>query len=426
LKAEIITIGDEILIGQVVDTNSAWMAKGLNEIGWEVSRIVTISDTQESIISALDQASKRSDAVLITGGLGPTKDDVTKFALCEFFQDKLVVHEESLTHIRAMFERVGRSMNPANLQQAHLPSKCQVLQNDFGTAPGMLFTHNKIKIFSMPGVPYEMKGIMQSHVLPMLETLGGDVVEHRTFVTANVPESHISEMLEAFENSLPASCKLAYLPHFNFVRLRLTVRGKKASKLHELLTAKSLELTKILGKMVISETDGQIQEILSKILAKRKESITCAESCTGGYVSHLLTSVPGSSAYFPGSVVTYSYENKSEFLGIDPTLLWSQGAVSKEVVEQMCVAARAKMKTNYALALSGIAGPTGGTPDKPVGTVWIAVCNENEVFSKMYVLRGNRIQNIQRSAYLGLEMVRKLMCNELPSSTEGIPLSNVD
>lgn len=413
LKAEIITIGDEILIGQIVDTNSAWMGRKLNEIGWEISSIQSIRDLREHIISALELACKRSDAVLITGGLGPTKDDITKYALCDFFGSELVFHELTYAHISTVFKSINKPLLDAHRSQAMLPSNCEALPNRFGTAPGMLFHYNGCVVISMPGVPYEMKGIMEESVLPLLQSKSNEAIQSSTIVTANVPESVISSMLSDFEDGLPNHIKLAYLPHYNFVRLRLTARGSKLNDFETELNVLTNQMCEVLGKMVIAKSDLRIEEIVGQILNTQGKTVSFAESCTGGFVAHLITSVPGSSKYFPGSVVTYSYENKTDVLGVDPEILWKEGAVSESVVRKMCASVRENNNTNYGLALSGIAGPDGGTPEKPVGTLWIAVCDEHRIFTKNYQLKGNRQQNIERSANLGLEMLRKLMLGEL-------------
>ena len=409
MKAEIITIGDEILIGQIVDTNSAWMGKQLNRIGWEISRIHTIPDTIEAIVDTLQQASSRSAAVLITGGLGPTKDDVTKDALCRFFECDLEFDQTSYDRIAERFKALNKPMKNAHRHQAMLPSKCTAIDNEYGTAPGMHFVHQSCDIISMPGVPYEMKGLMTNVVLDVLKSRSQESVYYQTLVTANVPESVLAERLTNFELKLPTHLKLAYLPHYNLVRLRLTAKGSQAEGLEALVGNLIDEMKQILGNVVIADEDLPIAQIVGNLLKQRNETVSFAESCTGGYVAHLITSNAGSSAYFPGSVVTYSYDNKTEVLGVDSEILWQDGAVSEAVVTKMARTIRIKNKTNYALALSGIAGPDGGTEEKPVGTVWMAVCNAERVVTKCYQLKGNRIQNIERSAHLGLELLRKLI-----------------
>lgn len=389
------------------------MAGKLHETGYEVRRILSISDKTEAIHSALESSLHDADLVLMTGGLGPTRDDITKAALCSFFNCELVFNEEVFNHISGLFTALNKPMKEAHRNQAMVPSACTPLTNRFGTAPGMMFkTHGKT-IVSMPGVPYEMKGLMEDHVLPMLTTSSDEQIVFKTLLTANVPESIISEQLTDFEDNLPSYIKLAYLPNYNFVRLRLTAKYSGVTDLNKEVENLAEKIKTILGEVVISEEDITIQQLVGKILKQRKQTMSLAESCTGGYVAHMITSVAGSSAYFPGSVVTYSYENKTEVLGVDSEILWQVGAVSEEVVEKMAKSVRQKYDTDYSLALSGIAGPDGGTKDKPVGTVWIAVCSRDRIYSKKYQLKGNRIQNIERSGHLGLEMLRKLIVGEL-------------
>lgn len=409
LKAEIITIGDEILIGQIVDTNSAWLGQKLNPLGWEIVRITTISDTIEEIQSTVDAALKRSDLVIMTGGLGPTKDDVTKQALCDYFNTELVFDEDTYKQVVKLFKHYQRDVSEVNKNQARIPANSTALFNRFGTAPGMWFESNSSILVSLPGVPYEMKCIIEDEVIPRISTLSQDVVEHRTLVVAGVPESVISERITTIESNLSPNLKIAYLPHYNFVRVRISGKGNNRSDITSQLENVKSEIIAIMGDRVVAAQDETIAETVGKLLSEQEKTVSFAESCTGGFVAHLITSIPGSSGYFPGSVVTYSYENKTDVLGIDPDILWTQGAVSEDVVSKMAVAVREKNKTNYGLAISGIAGPGGGTPDKPVGTVWMAVCNEDSVTSKMYSLRGDRIQNIERSAHLGLELLRKKM-----------------
>jgi len=409
LKAEIITIGDEILIGQIVDTNSAWLGQQLNPLGWEITRITTISDTADEIINAVDVGLSRSDMVIMTGGLGPTKDDVTKDALCAYFNTELVFDETTYQHVEKLFRHFKREVSEVNRNQAYIPSNSKALFNRFGTAPGMWFDTDRGILISLPGVPYEMKCIIEDEVIPRIADLSKDIFEHRTVVISGVPESVISERIASVESNLPSNLKIAYLPHYNIVRVRITGRGTDKKTVEDQLNQAKNQIIEILDDHVVAITDEKIEEVIGNLLSNRKETVSFAESCTGGYVAHLITSIPGSSSYFPGSVVTYSYENKTDILGIDPDVLWSKGAVSQEVVEKMATAVRAKHGTDYGLAISGIAGPGGGTDEKPVGTVWMTVCDKNNVVSKLYTLRGDRSQNIERSAHLGLELLRKMI-----------------
>lgn len=407
MKAEIITIGDEILIGQVVDTNSAWLGQELNPLGWDITRITTISDQADEIKNAISDSSKRADMVIVTGGLGPTKDDVTKKTLCEHFGVELVFDETAYKNVERIFNFLKRPVTQVNKDQALIPANAKALHNNFGTAPGLWVEHDNTILVVLPGVPYEMKDIMTNEVFPRIMHLSGDVVAHRTLVVSGMPESVISEKIEQIEINLPTGIKLAYLPNYSVVRLRITGKGSNEEEINQLLNKTVVEIKAILGQFVVSDTDRRIEEIVGELLATKNKTASFAESCTGGYVAHLVTSVPGSSAYFPGSVVTYSYENKTDVLGVDADLLWNKGAVSQEVVEKMATSVRIKNATDYGLAISGIAGPSGGTKDKPVGTVWMAVSDINGVQSVEYHLRGDRKQNIERSGNLALEMLRK-------------------
>lgn len=407
LKAEVITIGDEILIGQIIDTNSAWLGENLNPLGWEIHRITTIHDTSEEITSAVDEALKRSDLVIMTGGLGPTKDDVTKQTLCAYFNVDLVFDQPSYENIERIFNFYKREVSEVNRNQALIPANAVALHNAFGTAPGMWFDTPNGILVSLPGVPYEMKNIMETGVFPRIEKLSKDLVKHRTIVVSGIPESVISERIAPVEDALSSHLKLAYLPHYNVVRLRISARGRDTEQIENELDTAEKDICAILGNAVVSTSDRPIQEIIGELLTQRQQTVSLAESCTGGYLAHLITSVSGSSAYFPGSVVTYSYDNKTEVLGVDADLLWEKGAVSQEVVEKMCTSVMHRNNTDFGLAVSGIAGPGGGTTEKPVGTVWMAVCDRESVVSKLYHVRGNRTQNIERSANLALELLRK-------------------
>jgi nicotinamide-nucleotide amidase len=413
LNAAVVTIGDEILIGQIVDTNSAWMGRELNAIGWEIREVRSIPDDADAILETLAYFESKVEVVLMTGGLGPTKDDITKKTLCRYFDSELEFNAEVKRQLEERFKQIGRTLNEANLTQAMLPKKSTVLYNSVGTAPGMLFSRNGTRFVSMPGVPYEMRNIMQEHVLPMLDEESDDLVEHRTLVTANVPESELATKLREVEEQLPKQIKLAYLPHFNYVRLRLTGRAKNSQELTNQLEQAIAAVKHAVGKHIIHDGDIRIEELVGKLLHERQETLTIAESCTGGRVANLITSVPGSSAYFPGSVVTYSYDNKSKILDVDSDVLWKKGAVSEEVVLKMATSARELNDATYALSLSGIAGPGGGTPSKPVGTVWIAVASQHGVFAKEFRFSGNREKNIEFSAHVGLELVRKMILGEL-------------
>ena len=413
MKAEIITIGDEILIGQVVDTNSAWLGQQLNPLGWDVTRITTISDTAVDITNALKSGIENSDLLIVTGGLGPTKDDITKKTLCSYFGVELVFDEIAFKNVERIFNHLNREITKVNRDQALIPSNAKALPNNYGTAPGLWIESEGTIIVCLPGVPYEMKDIMENGVFPHIKNLSKDIVKHKTIVVSGMPEAMISEQIEKIELNLPEDLKIAYLPNYRVVRVRITGKGQDAEAIESNINKVQSAIQAILGHYVISETDRRIEEIVGAMLTERNKTVSVAESCTGGFVAHLITLAPGSSAYFPGSVVTYSYENKTEVLGVDADLLWNKGAVSQEVVEKMASAVRIKNNTDYGLAISGITGPSGGTESKPVGTVWMAVTDSSSVYSKVFHLRGDRYQNIERSGNLALELLRKKIINEI-------------
>ncbi|MBI1288334.1 MAG: competence/damage-inducible protein A [Flavobacteriales bacterium] len=408
MRVEIITIGDEILIGQIVDTNSAWMAQKLNDIGAKVERITTISDGLDDILDALKDAQDRADVVLITGGLGPTKDDVTKKALAKYFNCGFTFYPEIADHIAELFARFGREMSELNRLQAELPTACEPLQNNQGTAPGMWFGKDRTVFVSMPGVPYEMKGIMREHVLPRLkEKYSMPTILHRTVLTMGMGESWLSERIANWEDALPKGIKLAYLPSPGRVRLRLTAIGNDEHSVSETLEAEVLKLLTLIPELVYGFDDDTIESVVGDHLRKLGKTVSTAESCTGGLIAHKITSVSGSSDYYLGSVVSYANEVKMDELGVSEENLKNFGAVSEEVVRQMAEGVREKMKTDYSIATSGIAGPDGGTAEKPVGTVWLAVATPSETIAKKYLFGHNRERNIEMSANTALNMLRK-------------------
>ena len=398
IKTSIITIGDELLIGQVIDTNSAWIAQELNKIGVWVHKRVAVGDVYDDIWKALDEESALSDIILITGGLGPTADDITKPLFCKYFGGKMIVNEEILAHVTYLFEHVFKRPLPlleSNRKQAEVPDVCTVLKNNVGTAPGMLF-EKKGKIFiSMPGVPHEMQFIMQNHVLPLLKTkFDLPYIAHRTLITMNVGESSIAERIKDFEKSLPQNVKLAYLPNHGMVRLRLTAQGEK-KEVEKILEEKFSTLKKHVADVMVVDEDISFEMLLGKLLKEKNKTVATAESCTGGYIAHLITLVAGSSAYFKGSIVSYDNTIKKSVLHVDDVTLNTVGAVSEETVQQMLEGVLDVMQTDYAIAVSGIMGPTGGSEEKPVGTVWIAVGNENKTETKKFKFRFDRKRNIE-------------------------------
>lgn len=408
VRAEIITIGDEILIGQIVDTNSAWMGKQLSDIGIQVHQITSVSDSREHILIALKEASQRASVVLITGGLGPTKDDVTKVTLSEYFNAPLVFNDEVFLDVERLFKMRGRDVSAINRKQAEIVSNCTPLRNEVGTAPGMWFDENNVIYVSMPGVPYEMKHLMKNHVLPRLKLrFITPIILHRSILTQGIGETILAEMIETFENNLPAHFKLAYLPGAGMVRLRLSATGVNEDEIKAEMDQLVSDLDLLVADFRFGFDEETIQEVLGKLLSDKKLTISTAESCTGGYISHLLTSVPGSSEWYMGSTITYSYKSKNEVLDIPIDLMLKHGAVSEEVVTSMVENVRKIMKTDCAVATSGVAGPGGGTTDKPVGTVWIGVALPGKVFAKKVLLGDNRLRTIQVASETALNILRK-------------------
>ncbi|OFX27800.1 MAG: damage-inducible protein CinA [Bacteroidetes bacterium GWA2_31_9] len=411
MKSEIITIGDEILIGQIVDTNSAWMAQKLNSIGISVCQITSISDERNHILTSLQDAENRANIILVTGGLGPTKDDITKNTVCEYFDSKLIMHEKSLLNIKTFLEKRGvNTIIDNNRNQAMIPDNCIVLENFIGTAPGMWFEKaGKIFVF-MPGVPFEMQFLVTNEVLPRIKakfTL--PEIVHKTIQVYGIPEAHLAEKISDWENSLDKRIKLAYLPSPGLIKLRFSTKGSNRKELQSLINSEILKLKEIIPSNLISTEEKKIEEVIADLLKSKKSTLSTAESCTGGAISQAITSISGSSEYFVGSVISYSNDVKINELGVDKNNLLTYGAVSKEVVEQMANGVRNKLNTNYSIAVSGIAGPSGGTAEKPVGTIWIAVASENNVISKKYQFGDDRLRNIERAKNTALDMLRKLL-----------------
>jgi nicotinamide-nucleotide amidase len=407
-SAEIITIGDEILIGQTVDTNSSWIGTELNMLGIKVNRITSVSDNRDEIISTLDASLARVRVVLITGGLGPTSDDITKETLAEYFGARLVMDEGVLANVAERLQRRNLKMNENNRRQAMVPDTCKVLRNLAGTAPGMLFEkHDKI-IVSMPGVPHEMKHIMKEHVLPLLaEKLTGMVIVHKNIMTYGIAEAMLAERLETFEKELPADIRLAYLPAFGVIKLRLSASGSNEKKIRSNVREQVEKLYKIIPDVIYGEDEVMLEEVVGKILYDNKLTLATAESCTGGKIASLITSVPGSSGWFKGSVVAYDNSIKTGLLGVNPETIRLYGAVSAQTAGEMAKGIRRLMGTDYAVAVTGIAGPTGGTGEKPVGTVWIAIDSERGLITERHIFGDDRQINITRSSYGALNLLRK-------------------
>ncbi len=410
IQASIITIGDELLIGQVIDTNSAWMAQELNKAGIRVVRRVAVADVWDEIWIALDEEQKQADIILITGGLGPTADDITKPLLCTYFGGRMIVHEETLQNVLDIFTKLNRPIIDRNLKQAEVPDVCTVLLNKRGTAPGMQFNKNGKVFVSLPGVPHEMKGLMTDAVIPMLlQQFQFPAIIHKTLLTAGVGESFLAELIKEFEEALPAQIKLAYLPNYGMVRLRLSATGfdkeQTEKEIHQLFeTLKSL-----VKEYLVTDIDEPMEKVVGKLLMAKGKTMCTAESCTGGYIAHLVTALQGSSKFYDGSVVSYSYQAKEDLLQVDPETLQSKGAVSEEIVLQMAKGALLHIKSDYVIAVSGIMGPDGGMTDKPVGTVWVAIGNKEKIQAQKLYFRFDRMRNIQLTATNALNLLRKFI-----------------
>lgn len=413
MKAEIITIGDEILIGQIVDTNSAWMGQNLNLHGIEVYQVTSVHDNHDHILKAFADAESRVDLVLITGGLGPTKDDITKKVLCEYFGTELVFQPEVLEHVRSLLTSRNVIINQLNRDQALLPASCTILHNSAGTAAGMWFERNNTIFISMPGVPFEMEAIMTEEVFPRLIELGiTQSIVHKTVLTIGLPESMLAEKIEDWENALPPFIKLAYLPSPMAVRLRLSGYGTNKALIETEIGKQVKELLTLIPENVFGFDDDNLARAIGRLLVETSKTLAVAESCTGGNIAQVITSNPGCSAYFKGGVVAYSNEIKNKILKVPEEILKTFGAVSQQVAESMALGVRTELNADYSIATTGIAGPDGGSEEKPVGTVWIAVAGPSGVISKMHNFKHNRERNIIRSTQTSLNMLRILILKD--------------
>ena len=414
MNCTIITIGDELLIGQTVDTNSAWIGQQLNAIGARVYEILSVSDSAEHIINGLTRAAAQSQIVLITGGLGPTKDDITKNTLCKYFGVEEVFHEDIFEKLKGIFEKRGKDILEMNRKQAMLPSNCEMIPNDRGTAPGMWFDHQGVLYMSMPGVPYEMKQMMTNYVLPKLsDRFTFPAIIHRNLMTCGIGESSIAKMLEDFELRLPSHIKLAYLPDLGVVKLRLSAYSVSSREAEAEIDRCYAEMKAIMHEYSYADTDTKLEEEIGRLFLSIGKRFALAESCTGGYAGHLVTSVGGSSKYFEGSTVTYSYEMKQAILGVKSETLAIQGAVSEACVREMLEGLLRISTADYGVAVSGIAGPDGGTIEKPVGTVCFAVGDRNKIITKTYQFFPRRMENIRLSSVTSLNLLRKFVLGEL-------------
>ncbi len=408
MLAEIITIGDEILIGQIIDSNSAFIGKELNKIGVDVYQITSIGDNKQHILDALQEAESRVDIILITGGLGPTKDDITKHTICEYFDDTLVQNKEVLLQIEKLFAKyIATPISDINRQQALVPSTATVLMNQYGTAPGIWLEKDNKVFVSMPGVPYEMKGLMKSEVLPRLQKkFDRPYIIHKTVLTYGLGESAIAKKIEIWEDNLPPFIKLAYLPNLGRVRLRLSARGNDKELLEETIESRIEALHKIIGDIIVGyEEDETIEVRIGKLLVQRGKTLSVAESCTGGKIAQSFTSNAGASAYFKGGVVTYATQSKVDFLGVDKTIIEKHSVTSAEVAEAMALAAKEKFASDYAVATTGNAGPTKGDGNVEVGTVFIAIATPDLVFSKKYVFSNLRERTIGKAVNKSFELL---------------------
>lgn len=410
--AEIITIGDELLIGQVVDTNSAWMGQELNKCGIEVIRIVSVRDREEEISETLDDAMKRADIVLLTGGLGPTKDDITKTTLCKYFHTELVFNQQVYDNVKAIL-RDKIPMNALNRSQAMVPKDCVIVNNRVGTASISWFNIDEKVVISMPGVPQEMKTVMSEEILPRLVAkYHTDYILHRTYVVQNYAESVLAEKLEHWETSLPDFIKLAYLPKLSIIRLRLTARGKDKVVLDDRLDQEEAKLISILGNDILAEGDVPLETIVGNQLAEQHKTVATAESCTGGSIAARLTSIPGSSRYVKGGVVAYTIEVKEQVLGVPSEIINQYGVVSEETVIAMAKGVMKTLQTDCAVATTGVAGPDGGTEKNPVGNIWIAAAVGDRILTKLQKTNRGRQMNIERASNNALLMLRQLLKEE--------------
>ena len=409
MKAEIITIGDEILIGQVIDTNSAWIAQQLNLIGIKVVQITSAQDNKAHILQSLAEAEKRADLILITGGLGPTKDDITKFVLCEYFNASLVFNQQAYLMVERLFSSRKVGVSSINRKQAELPDSCTPIENAIGTAPGMWFEKNGKVFVSMPGVPFEMKNMMDAQVIPKIKAFfKTPSIVHKTILTQGIGESALAELIEVWEDTLPDFVKLAYLPSPGMVRLRLSAYGEHNDLLINEIDAQVQKLMSLIPDFIFGFEDDTLQGIIGDLLTRHNFSLSLAESCTGGFLSHLITSVSGSSAYYKGGIISYSDEIKIAELGVSASDIESFGVYSSEIARQMALGIKIKYNTDFSIATTGIAGPAGGTEEQPVGLVWIAViAPDGEVSSHKYFFGENRERNILKASITALNMLRK-------------------
>lgn len=407
-RAEIITIGDEILFGQIIDTNTQWIGTQLTDIGIRPARKTSVGDNKQDILDAFTQASQRVNVVIVTGGLGPTRDDITKHTFCEYFGTELEINQDALALVTEFFAKRGRVMTELNIQQAALPKNCTYIPNLWGTAPGMWFEKDGVIYVSLPGVPYEMKSLMEFEILPRLKArFSTHIIQHKQIRTIGIGESFLAEKISAWEDALPEHIKLAYLPHFGQVKLRLTGTGTDPAVLDKQLDEQVALVLPLIEEYVFGYDSDELETVIGTLLMSHNATVGTAESCTGGYVANQITSIPGSSRYYEGSVVSYSNDIKMSVLGVSRETLEAYGAVSEQTAREMAEGARRVLNTTFAISTTGIAGPDGGTPEKPVGTVWIACATPEETFTQLLTLRNNRKINIELTCSYALNLLRK-------------------
>lgn len=414
VRAEIITIGDEILYGQILDTNTQWISLELDKLGIKTIRKSSVGDQASEITQILEEAATRADVVFITGGLGPTKDDLTKKVLADYFHCDLEMHAEALRDVTEFFAKRGRVLSDINRDQALLPTKAQFVPNKQGTAPCMWFEEKGVVWVSMPGVPFEMKAIMETEVLPrVIQHFKTPVIFHKVIKTVGIGESYLSDLIQEWELSLPSHIKLAYLPSLGIVKLRLTAFGEDLSSLSSDVETELARVMPLISSYVFGYEKEELAEVVGQLLRKANASLSVAESCTGGHLAHQFTQIPGSSDYFKGGIVSYANEVKMNQLGVSASILSEFGAVSEPCITAMSEGARKVLGTTYSLATSGIAGPTGGTDDKPVGTVWIALAHPDGVITRKLQLAGTRMQNIHMTSLASLNLLRRFLLHDL-------------
>ncbi len=411
MLAEIITIGDEILIGQIVDTNSVFISKELNKIGISVYQITSVQDDKDHILQALTEASQRAQIIIVTGGLGPTKDDITKHTFCSFFNDKLVKDEQVLAHVEALFKKhiTTSKISDVNRDQALILSKATVLHNAYGTAPGMWINEKGIVYISLPGVPFEMKNLMKDQVIPkLIETFDRPYILHKTIVTYGLGESAIAAKVESWEDNLPSFIKLAYLPNLGKVRLRLSAKGSNKDQITKAVEEEVAKLYPLIGDFMYGfEDDESIEEVVAKLLTKKKYTLAIAESCTGGCIAQRLTSIPGASAYFKGGIVSYATETKIDVLQVPSAVIDDHSVVSDKVAKLMAQNVKSILKTDFAIATTGNAGPLKGDSDAAIGTVYIAIATPEGVFSTKFMMGNHRERIVQKTVNKAFELLQK-------------------